>query len=137
MNELIDHDGSMGTDDDSIDSEATSIFDIILLEIDTNSYICLKLSTKSQYGKKIIEELYLKLLYLRMHQEKVRHEMNESVVMTLCKAVDGLLSFDEFQIYETFSLDMESNLSICSSKVFCLYYSYIIGLRPTCSFSVF
>ena len=34
-----------------------------------------------------------------MHQEKVRHVMNESVDITLCRVVDGLLSVDIFQKY--------------------------------------
>ena len=34
-----------------------------------------------------------------MHQEKVMHVMNESVVITLCRVVDGLLPFDILQKY--------------------------------------
>jgi hypothetical protein len=117
--ESMDDDGSMGSDrdDESIDSESTTGFDSVLPEIVIYTYRCYKLSTKSETAKKRIQDLYVKLVQLRTHQDKIRNEMEESTIESLCKVVARKFSFNFFKETTNFNSDMKSIVRFLESRL--------------------
>jgi hypothetical protein len=103
MTESMEEVGSTSDDDDdddeSIDSESTTGFDSVLPEILIYSYRAFKLSTKSDAAKKKIQDMYVKLFQLRIFQDKVRNEMDESTTtrLLLCEVVMRTLSIIDFK----------------------------------------